>query len=310
MDSAVSIRGVVKSFGDQRAVDDVSFEVPQGKVFGLLGPNGAGKTTTIRMILDIIRPDAGEIRVLGKTRGEGVRRHVGYLPEERGLYRKMKVIEMLEFSGSLKGSSPAEARKHAKAWLEKLEIGDWAEKKVEELSKGMQQKVQFVGAVLGKPEVLILDEPFSGMDPVNQNVFKNQILELQRGGATVIFSTHQMETAERLCDAIALIHKGALVLYGPLSEVKAGFGKNSVLLEFEGDGSFLKGLPGVSRVDEYGRWVEIRLDAGTDPQTILRAAADRLRVAKFELVAPTLHNIFIEKVGAEPGAILERVGDA
>jgi ABC-2 type transport system ATP-binding protein len=310
MNAAVCLRGVVKSFGEFRAVDDVTFDVPAGRVFGLLGPNGAGKTTTIRMILDILRPDAGEVLVLGKNHGEGVRRHVGYLPEERGLYRKMKVIEMLEFAGSLKGASPAAARQEAAGWLERLEIAGWAQKKVEELSKGMQQKVQFIGAVLGKPEILILDEPFSGMDPVNQNVFKNAILDLKRAGTTVIFSTHQMETAERLCDAIALINKGRLVLYGAMGDVKAGFGKNSVLLEFEGDGAFLKTLPGVSRLDDYGRWVEIRLDASADPQQILHAASARLKVHKFEIVAPTLHNIFIEKVGAAIEPALERVGDA
>lgn len=310
MEYAVAIRDVVKTFGEHRAVNGVSFDIPRGSTFGLLGPNGAGKTTTIRMILDIIRPDSGEIRVLGKTHGDGVRRQVGYLPEERGMYPKMKVIEVLEFLGSLRGASPSAARKEAKGWLERLDLPTWADKKVEELSKGMQQKVQFIGAVMGKPEVLILDEPFSGMDPVNQNVFKNEILELRRGGATVIFSTHQMETAERLCDSIVLINKGELVLYGPLGEVKAGFGKNSVLLEFEGDGAFLKELPGVARIDDYGRWVEIRLHAGADPQSILAAAAGRLKVLKFEIVAPTLHNIFIEKVGAEGQPVLERVGDA
>ena len=310
MDHAVAIRDVVKTFGEHRAVDGVSFDIPRGSTFGLIGPNGAGKTTTIRMILDIIRPDSGEVRVLGKSHGDGVRRHVGYLPEERGLYRKMKVLDMLEFAGSLRGAKPPAARKEAAEWLEKLELQGWAQKKVEELSKGMQQKVQFIGAVLGKPELLILDEPFSGMDPVNQNTFKNAILELRRSGATVLFSTHQMETAERLCDSIALIDKGALVLYGPLAEIKAGFGKNSVLLEFEGDATFLAKTPGVSSIDDYGRWVEIRLDAGADPQAILRAAAERLRVLKFEIVAPTLHNIFIEKVGAQKDTVLERVGDA
>jgi ABC-2 type transport system ATP-binding protein len=310
MDAAISLRGVVKAFGDFRAVDGITLDIPQGEIFGLLGPNGAGKSTTIRMIMDIIRPDTGTISVLGKPATENVRHHVGYLPEERGLYKKMKVLDVLSFQGSLTGASPAAARVEAGGWLERLEIADWADKKVEELSKGMQQKIQFAAAVLGNPPILILDEPFSGMDPVNQNLFKDRILELNRKGTTIVFSTHQMETAERLCKEIALINKGQLVLSGPLAKVKEGFGRNSVLLEYEGDGSFLSALPGVARIDGYGSSAEIRLEGGADPQAILRAVAGRLKVTKFEIVAPTLHNIFIEKVGAGNAAVLERVGDA
>src|SRR5262245_28290983 len=310
MDAAISLRGIVKTFGEHRAVDGVSIDVPAGGIFGLLGPNGAGKSTTIRMIMDIIRPDSGTITVLGKVSSEAAREHIGYLPEERGLYKKMKVLDVLEFQGSLTGASPRDARAEAKTWLQKLEIADWAEKKVEELSKGMQQKIQFASAVLGKPKILILDEPFSGMDPVNQNLFKDRILELNRQGTTIVFSTHQMETAERLCKEIALINKGQVVLSGALAKVKEGFGRNSVLLEYQGDGSFLGALPGVARVDAYGSYSEIRLEAGADPQAILRAVAGRLTVTKFEVVAPTLHNIFIEKVGAVATPVLERVGDA
>ena len=310
MQVAISLREVVKAFDTFRAVDGLTLDIPAGGIFGLLGPNGAGKSTTIRMIMDIIRPDTGEITVLGRPAAENVRNHVGYLPEERGLYKKMKVLDVLEFQGSLKGSAPREARKEAETWLEKLEIADWGPKKVEELSKGMQQKIQFAAAVLGKPEILILDEPFSGMDPVNQNLFKDRILELNRQGTTIVFSTHQMETAERLCKAIALINRGQLVLSGPLSEVKAGFGKNSVLLEYEGDGSILGALPGVARIDEYGSYSELRLETGADPQRLLESIVGRLRVRKFEIVAPTLHNIFIEKVGAAPVPVMEKVGDA
>ena len=310
METAIALRDVVKEFDGFRAVDGVSFDVPAGEIFGLLGPNGAGKSTTIRMIMDIIRPDFGTITVIGKPSQHNVRRSVGYLPEERGLYKKMKVIDMLEFLGTLKGSSPRDARKESQGWLEKLEIADWAPKKVEELSKGMQQKIQFAAAVLGKPRVLILDEPFSGMDPVNQNLFKDTILDLNRQGTTIVFSTHQMETAERLCKEIALIHKGKLVLSGSLAKVKDGFGKNSLLIEYEGDGSFLGTLPGVARVDGYGSYSEIRLETGADPQAIFQAVAGRLKVKKFEIVAPTLHNIFIEKVGAQSTPVLERVGDA
>jgi len=310
MDTAIALRDVAKEFDGFRAVDGVTLDIPTGGIFGLLGPNGAGKSTTIRMIMDIIRPDTGTITVMGKPSQENVRLHVGYLPEERGLYKKMKVLDMLEFLGTLKGASPRDARRESEVWLKKLEIADWASKKIEELSKGMQQKIQFAAAVLGKPPILILDEPFSGMDPVNQNLFKDAILELNRGGTTIVFSTHQMETAERLCKEIALINKGKLVLSGSLAKVKEGFGKNSLLLEYEGDGSFLDALPGVARVDGYGSYSEIRLDAGADPQAVFQAIASRLRVKRFEIVAPTLHNIFIEKVGAVATPILERVGDA
>jgi ABC-2 type transport system ATP-binding protein len=309
MNTAIALRDVVKEFDGFRAVDGITLDIPAGGIFGLLGPNGAGKSTTIRMIMDIIRPDSGTITVMGKSSRENIRNHVGYLPEERGLYKKMKVLDMLEFLGTLTGSSPGDARRESQGWLERLEIADWAERKIEELSKGMQQKIQFAAAVLGKPEVLILDEPFSGMDPVNQNTFKDAILEINRGG-TIIFSTHQMETAERLCKEIALINKGKLVLSGPLAKVKEGFGKNSLLIEYEGDGAFLEGLPGVARVDAYGSYSEMRLEAGADPQSIFRSVAGRLTVKKFEIVAPTLHNIFIEKVGATAMPILERVGDA
>ena len=300
MPSAVSLKGLVKTFGTHRAVDGVSLEVPKGEIFGLIGPNGAGKTTTIRMILDIIRPDSGEVRIFDRAASDGARSPVGYLPEERGLYRKMKVLEMLEFQGSIKGASIADARKESTGWLARLEISDWKDKKVEELSKGMQQKVQFVAAVLGRPPLLVLDEPFSGMDPVNQDLFKDVILELNRAGTTVLFSTHQMETAERLCKEIALIDRGQVVLGGSLAAIKERFGRNSVLLEFEGDGSFLKTVPGVARVDDSGQYSEVRLEPGADPQALLRACADRLKVRRFEIVAPTLHNIFIEQVGRTP----------
>jgi len=300
MEPAVSLRDLVKTFGPHRAVDGISLEVTRGLIFGLIGPNGAGKTTTIRMILDIIRPDSGEVRVLGLPAGGGARDKVGYLPEERGLYRKTKVLEMLEFQGAIKGASPAAARREAAGWLDRLGLGDWKDRKVEDLSKGMQQKVQFVGAVMGKPELLILDEPFAGLDPVNQNLFKDVMLDLNRAGATIVFSTHQMETAERLCREIALINRGRIVLGGALAAVKSRFGKNSVLVEYDGDGGFLRSLPGVARVDDYGGYREVRLRDGADPQALLRALVERVAVRRFEIVEPTLHNIFIEQVGEKP----------
>jgi ABC-2 type transport system ATP-binding protein len=299
MEPAIALRGVTKTFGDFRAVDHIDLEVPQGEVFGLLGPNGAGKTTSIRMIMDIFRPDAGEVRVLGQNLADGTKDRIGYLPEERGLYRKMKLSDMLEFQGAIKGMAPAAARKAGLQWLERLELGGWKDKKVEELSKGMQQKAQFVAAVMTQPDLLILDEPFSGMDPVNQDLFKDVIVELNRAGATILFSTHQMDTAEKLCKRIALLNHGKVALTGVLSEVKAGFGKNSVLMDFEGDGSFLRSLPGVASVDDYGQYQEIRLAADADPQDLLRASVGRLTIRRFEIVSPTLHNIFIELVGGE-----------
>jgi ABC-2 type transport system ATP-binding protein len=310
MEAAVSLGSVVKAFGERRAVDGVSLGVPPGHVYGLLGPNGAGKTTMIRMIMDIIRPDSGEVRVFDRPPGKGVRSRVGYLPEERGLYKKMKLLDVLEFQGSIKGARPAEARREAGSWLDRLGLGEWKDKKVEELSKGMQQKVQFIAAVLGRPDLLILDEPFSGMDPVNQDLFKEAILDLNRKGATVLFSTHQMETAEKLCRGIALINKGHLVLEGPLVDVKRRFGKNTVLLAFEGDGSFLRTHPAVGSLDDYGGYSELRLHAGADPQDVLLAAASRVRISRFEIVAPSLHNIFIEQVGGRSALPAETQPDA
>jgi len=296
--TAVRLEGVTKRFAGHTAVDALSLDVPQGGIFGLLGPNGAGKSTTIRMIMNIITPDAGRIGVLGSTgSSRELSSRIGYLPEERGLYKRMKVLNHLAFFGEAKGIPRATARQKASQWLDRLGLADWTQKKVEDLSKGMQQKVQFVGAVMGRPELLILDEPFSGLDPVNQNLFKDVMLELNRAGSTIIFSTHQMDTAEKLCREIGLINRGRMVLNGLLSAIKARLGKNSVLVEVEGDGSFLSGLPGVARVDDYGQYLEIRLHENADPQALLRASIGRVGIRRFEIMAPTLHSIFIEQVG-------------
>jgi len=298
MEPAISLRGVVKAFGDFRAVDDVTLDIPAGGIFGLLGPNGAGKSTTIRMIMDIIRPDTGTITVLGKPAPENVRNHVGYLPEERGLYKKMKVLDVLEFQGSLKGKSPKDARVEAKTWLEKLEIADWADKKVEELSKGMQQKIQFAAAVLGKPPILILDEPFSGMDPVNQNLFKDQILDLNRQGTTIVFSTHLMETAERLCSDILLINKGRKVIGGSLRQIKEAYGKNTIALRSDGGDAALMDSTLVSKIIEHSDEREVQLADGADAQTLLRKLMDAGAViTKFEQVEPSLNDIFVQQIG-------------
>lgn len=299
VDTAVRLNEIYKSFGDHNAVDGLSFDIPRGTVFGLLGRNGAGKSTTIRMIVDIIRPDSGSIELFGGQINDQTKDRIGYLPEERGLYPKMKVLDMLEFFGSVKGLKPAEARRRALPWLERLELMPWKDKKVEDLSKGMQQKAQFITTILAKPDLLILDEPFSGMDPVNQELFRKLLREVGESGTTLIFSTHVMESAERLCNNIALIDKGKAVLSGSLTSIKEKFGNNTVQLEFDGDASFIESIDGVQRVHRDERYVEVNLDAGRDPQELLRAAAERLKVRRFEVMQPTLHNIFIDQVGQD-----------
>jgi ABC-2 type transport system ATP-binding protein len=301
MESAIALHEVSKAFGEHRAVAGLSLEVPRGSVFGLLGRNGAGKTTTIRMIMDILKPDSGRVQVLGRDGAQQVRERVGYLPEERGLYPKMKVLDVVEFLGSIKGLPRAESRRRAERWLERLELGAWKHKKAQELSKGMQQKVQVAAAMVAEPELLILDEPFSGMDPVNQEMFKDLILELNRSGRTIVFSTHVMDSAEKLCQRIALIDRGRTVLYGPLDEIKQRFGKNSIRIEFDGDGEFLSRLPGVESAHDFGRHVELQLVDGADAQLLLREAMGRLRIHRFERVNPTLHHIFVREVGGGAG---------
>ncbi len=301
MGAAISIADVAKTFGTHRAVDGLGFEVAEGSIFGLLGRNGAGKSTTIRMILDIIRPDSGSIRIFGEPISDAIKDRIGYLPEERGLYPKMKVLDLLQFQGSVKGLGLAEAKKLAADWLDRLELGAWKEKKVEELSKGMQQKVQLVAAILHRPDLLILDEPFSGMDPVNQELFRELISELNRDGATVVFSTHVMASAEELCRSIVLIDRGKAKLAGSLAEIRERYGTNTVHLEFDGDGSFLSLLPGVASAEERAdRW-EVTLAEGASARDLLRKVVERLDVRRFEIVRPSLHNIFIQEVGTSAG---------
>jgi len=294
---ALSVENIRKAYDRHVAVDDISFQIEKGTVYGLLGPNGAGKTTTIRMIMDILRPDSGRVEVLGQP-PSGALDRVGYLPEERGLYKKMKVIDVLVYLGGLKGVSQAEARTRAEKWLARVDLAAWRDRKIEELSKGMAQKVQFISTLLSEPELLILDEPFSGLDPVNSNQLKDVFLEVNRSGTTIVFSTHLMESAEKLCRSICLINKGRVVLEGVLSDVKKRYGRNNVLLEFDGDGTFIRQLPAVKSVDDYGAYLEIALADGADPQALLKTCADRLSIRRFEIVEPTLHNVFISVVGA------------
>jgi ABC-2 type transport system ATP-binding protein len=299
--NVVEIDGVTKRFDEFIAVSDLSFNVRQGSIFGLLGPNGAGKTTTIRMIVNIFAPDTGDIRVLGKPLSPEVQQRIGYLPEERGLYKKMKLGEQLLFFAALKGLGAAVAGPRIDDWLGKLELSDWKQKRAVELSKGMQQKVQFIASVLHEPDLLILDEPFSGLDPVSTNLLKSVILDLKQKGKTVIFSTHQMEQVEQMCDDICLIDHSTKILGGNLRDVKRGFGRNTVLIDYEGPDSFLSDSS-VKRVNRYANYVELVLEEGADGQQVLRSALNSgARVNRFELVEPSLNEIFIESVTGRNG---------
>jgi ABC-2 type transport system ATP-binding protein len=297
-DVVLSIRDVTKTFGPVRAVDGLSFEVGRGTITGLLGRNGAGKTTTLRMINGIFLPDSGTIDLFGTADASAVRDRIGYLPEERGLYRKMRVLEQLLFLAAIKGRRPADVRPSAERWLQRFDLWEKRAGKLEELSKGNQQKVQLIGALLHGPEVVTLDEPMSGLDPVNVVLVRNILKELKAEGRTILLSTHMMAEAEKLVDEIVLIHEGRAVLVGELDDVRASFGKNTVHLTFEGDGHFLAGLPGVAQGRIETNVAELRLEAGADAQGVLAAAAARLRVNRFEVAAPSLEEIFIDRVGA------------
>jgi ABC-2 type transport system ATP-binding protein len=298
-EAAIALDGVTKAFEGHVAVSDLTLAIPAGSVFGLLGPNGAGKTTTLRMVMNVLAPDAGTVRLLGRPADQAARDRVGYLPEERGLYPRMVVEEQLVFLAAAKGVPRREAARRLSPWLERLGLSQWRRRRVNELSKGMQQKVQLVSTLLHEPDLLILDEPLSGLDPVGAEVVRDVLLELRRQGRTLVLSSHEMETVERLCDAIALINRGKKVLDGPVREVKSRYGRNAIVLAYEGDGSFLAGLPGVAKLTDFGRYVELRIGDGADPQQILREAAARLRLSRFEIVEPSLRDIFVERVRGE-----------
>src|SRR5512146_3105602 len=280
MANTVELESVCKSYDHFVAVDALSIEIRAGSVYGLLGPNGAGKTSTIRMMIGITVPDSGAIRLFGELFGREQLTRIGYLPEERGLYKRMKLLDQLMFLAELKGVSPSEAARKATFWCERLELGAWMGKKVEELSKGMQQKVQFIAALLHDPELLILDEPFAGLDPANAVALKDVLLEQKQAGRTILFSTHRMDQVERLCDAICLIDHGKAVLQGDLKQIKAKFGRHDVQLEYEGEDHFLGDAELVQSFNNYGNYVEVRLKPGADPQELLRMAASRARVNK------------------------------
>jgi ABC-2 type transport system ATP-binding protein len=295
--NAIELSGVTKTFGSHTAVDDLHLAVPRGSVYGFIGPNGSGKTTTLRMIMNILYPDRGEIRVLGEVLHSSRMERIGYMPEERGLYKRMKVAEHLRFLASLKGLK--DSRREVQSWLERFDLTAWANKKIETLSKGMAQKVQFIATVVSRPELVILDEPFTGLDPVNTDVLREGILDLQRGGTTVIFSTHDMNMAERMCDFIFMIFRGRKVLDGTLRSIQDQFGNDTIRLRTENGATDLTDLPGVQKVNDYGQMQEIRLAPDTDSQTFLAAIMQRARIQSFDVVRPSLHDIFVRIAGPE-----------
>lgn len=294
----LALRSVSKKFDEFVAVDDLSLEVRAGRIFGLIGPNGAGKTTTIRMIVNILAPDAGRIELFGEQMSERLQDRIGYLPEERGLYKKMRVGEQLRYFGELKGLTAREAETRLERWLERLKLSEWKMHKTDELSKGMQQKIQFIATVMHEPDLLILDEVFSGLDPVNAELMKDVLLELKAEHRTIIFSTHMMSQAEELCDDICLINRSRKVLEGSLREVKSSFGRRAVALRAEGGDAVLKDARLVAGVKSYGDYVEVVLAEEADAQELLRRLVEGgARVTRFEQVEPSLHDIFLQKVG-------------
>jgi ABC-2 type transport system ATP-binding protein len=297
MPNTVELDNVCKSYDHFVAVDALSVKIRAGSVYGLLGPNGAGKTSTLRMMIGITVPDSGAIRLFGEPFRRQHLSRIGYLPEERGLYKRMKLLDQLVFLAELKGVSAAEAARKATSWCERLDLGAWMGKKIEELSKGMQQKVQFIATLLHDPALLILDEPFAGLDPANAVALKDVLLEMKQAGKTILFSTHRMDQVERLCDSICLIDHGKAVLQGDLKQIKMKFGRHDVQLKYESEDNFLGDGELVQSFNNYGNYVEVRLKPGTDPQDLLRLAASRVRVDKFELMEPSLEEIFLEVAG-------------
>jgi ABC-2 type transport system ATP-binding protein len=301
--SAIVIEDVTKTFRQHVAVDNLSLQVPRGSIYGFIGPNGSGKTTTLRMIMRILYPDRGVIRVLdeptdGDPNNRSILDRVAYLPEERGLYKTMKVRDVLRFYAELKGfrrSGPEIA-----AWLERMDLSAWADKKVEALSKGMAQKVQFIATVIARPELILLDEPFSGLDPVNTDTLRDAILELRRNGATIVFSTHDMSVAEKLCDFIFMIYKGRKVLDGTLESIQDAYGSDTVRVYLDGAATF-DDLPGVAKVTDLGRFQELRLGPQADTQAILASLMQRGRLRHFEINRPTLHDIFVRIARPDAG---------
>jgi ABC-2 type transport system ATP-binding protein len=297
----VELAGVTKAYETKIAVDNLSLSIEAGQMFGLLGPNGAGKTSSIRMMMGITLPDSGSVTLFGKPFERKGLERVGYLPEERGLYKKMKVIDQLVFFGELHGLAPHESRRRAVDWAGRMEIADALPKKTEELSKGMQQKIQFIGSVLHDPGLIVMDEPFSGLDPVNATLLERTLLELKAQGKAILFSTHRMDQVEKLCDSICLVDHGRAVLAGKMREIKSSYERNRVIVEFEGDASFLNSSE-VAEANNYSGHAEIRLHPHGNAQKLLQQAAAAATIYRFELVEPSLEEIFIQTVGGKADA--------
>jgi ABC-2 type transport system ATP-binding protein len=294
---AVEISNVTKAFGAMTAVDDLTLTVPEGSVYGFIGPNGSGKTTTMRMIVNIFYPDRGSIRVFGEERTGTRSEQIGYLPEERGLYRKMEVRPLLEFYGQLRGGRSVTSE--VNVWLKKFDLARFADQKLETFSKGMSQKVQFIAAVVPEPRLLILDEPFSGLDPVSADQLRDSILEMRRRGVSIILSTHDMHVAESMCDRIFMIFRGKKVLDGTLDSIQSRYGTDTIRIEADGGAAALNGFPGVEKIRDLGQVLELRMAAGCDPQEVLRALVARTRVQSFAVGRPSLHDIFVRIAGPE-----------
>ncbi|MCQ1537006.1 ABC transporter ATP-binding protein [Methanosarcina sp. KYL-1] len=326
----IEFEHVSKVYNGTEVIKDISFSVEQGEIFGLLGPNGAGKTTLIRMLLDIIRPDSGEIRVFGASLGPGAKDRIGYLPEERGLYRKTKLVDMLVYLAQLKNVPKKQAHANAESLLHSFGLYEHRGKKVEELSKGMQQKIQFLSSIIHDPDLIVLDEPFSGLDPVNTRTIKDMILEHRNAGKTIILSTHMMEKAQTLCDRILMVDRGSRVLYGTVEGIRKERGKNSLLVEFTGSSSgsssgsiaggglsALREIPGIRKIverkqeheQEHGIFVEIFPEADTNTQFLLEELVRKVEVLRFEHALPSLNDIFIETVEGDSGEVADKAAD-
>jgi ABC-2 type transport system ATP-binding protein len=304
---AIEIRDVTKQFGSHLAVHDLSLDVPEGAIYGFIGPNGSGKTTTLRMMMNIILPDRGQIAVFGQRTSSAARDAVGYLPEERGLYKQMHVRRLLRYYGRLKGRGAAEIEPVITHWLDRLSLGAWADKRVDQLSKGMAQKVQFIAAVVASPRLVILDEPFSGLDPVNAEALRDAVFELRRRGTTVVFSTHDMPAAERMCDRIFMIFKGRKVLDGSLEDIQARYGHDTVRVRVAGGAAALGGFEEIDAINDHGNYQDLRLRG--EPQAFLQRLVARAAVHQFEITKPSLHDIFVriarptdEEMAAPAGA--------